>query len=79
MSGWCMLFQGLRPTMPKHTNPKLADLLEKCWQQDPSCRPDFCEIIDILLQITKEVSSFPFYKFIIFLSRNKGNMLYAGI
>ncbi|TYK23380.1 serine/threonine-protein kinase STY46 isoform X1 [Cucumis melo var. makuwa] len=48
--------KGLRPTIPKHTNPKLADLLEKCWQQDPSCRPDFCEIIDILLQITKEVA-----------------------
>lgn len=52
-----MLFQGLRPTIPKHTNPKLAELLEKCWQQDPTCRPDFCEIIDILLQISKEVSS----------------------
>ncbi|XP_023553631.1 serine/threonine-protein kinase STY46-like isoform X1 [Cucurbita pepo subsp. pepo] len=48
--------KGLRPTIPKHTNPKLAELLEKCWQQDPSLRPDFCEIIDILLQITKEVA-----------------------
>lgn len=48
--------KGLRPTIPKHTNPKLAELLEKCWQQDPTCRPDFCEIIDILLQISKEVA-----------------------
>ncbi|KAG7022742.1 Serine/threonine-protein kinase STY46 [Cucurbita argyrosperma subsp. argyrosperma] len=48
--------KGLRPIIPKHTNPKLAELLEKCWQQDPSCRPDFSEIIDILLQITKEVA-----------------------
>lgn len=53
----CMFFQGLRPTIPKHTNPKLAELLERCWQQDPSSRPDFSEIIEILLQIAKEVSS----------------------
>ncbi|RZC45015.1 hypothetical protein C5167_037962 [Papaver somniferum] len=47
--------KGLRPTIPKQTHPKLAELLEKCWQQDPSLRPDFSEIIDILRQITKEV------------------------
>ncbi|KAJ4715928.1 putative Protein kinase [Melia azedarach] len=33
--------KGLRPTMPKNTQPKLADLLERCWQQDPALRPDF--------------------------------------
>ncbi|XP_022136159.1 serine/threonine-protein kinase STY46 isoform X2 [Momordica charantia] len=48
--------KGLRPTIPKHTNPKLAELLERCWQQDPSSRPDFSEIIEILLQIAKEVA-----------------------
>ncbi|KAK1419356.1 hypothetical protein QVD17_28522 [Tagetes erecta] len=47
--------KGLRPTIPKNTPPKLADLLEKCWQQDPSLRPDFTEIIEILKQIAKEV------------------------
>nr|XP_043623977.1 serine/threonine-protein kinase STY46 [Erigeron canadensis] len=48
--------KGLRPTIPKNTPPKLADLLEKCWQQDPSLRPDFTEIIEILKQISKEVA-----------------------
>ncbi|KAL6965147.1 Serine/threonine-protein kinase sty46 [Sarracenia purpurea var. burkii] len=46
---------GLRPTIPKNTHPKLAALLERCWQQDPTLRPDFSKIIDILQQIAKEV------------------------
>ncbi|CAI0407910.1 unnamed protein product [Linum tenue] len=47
--------KGLRPTIPKHSNPKLAELLERCWQQDPARRPDFSEIIENLQQIAKEV------------------------
>ncbi|KAF3615658.1 hypothetical protein CQW23_04784 [Capsicum baccatum] len=47
--------QGLRPTIPKSTHPKLAELLEKCWQQDPTQRPDFSEILDSLKQLTGEV------------------------
>ncbi|XP_057966395.1 serine/threonine-protein kinase STY46 [Malania oleifera] len=47
--------KGMRPTIPKHTNPKLIELLERCWQQDPALRPDFSEIIEILKQIAKEV------------------------
>ncbi|XP_020271702.1 serine/threonine-protein kinase STY46-like [Asparagus officinalis] len=47
--------KGLRPTIPKHTHPKLAELLEKCWQQDPAERPDFSEILQILRLIAKEV------------------------
>ncbi|XVF00828.1 hypothetical protein REPUB_Repub04eG0035700 [Reevesia pubescens] len=47
--------KGLRPTIPKNTNPKLGELLERSWQQDPTLRPDFSEIIEILQQIAKEV------------------------
>ncbi|KAJ7001548.1 serine/threonine-protein kinase STY46 isoform X2 [Populus alba] len=50
--------KGLRPTIPKNTQPKLAELLEKCWQQDPALRPDFSEIIEILQQIAKEVGDY---------------------
>ncbi|KAL4616346.1 hypothetical protein ACB092_07G192900 [Castanea dentata] len=39
--------KGLRPIIPRHTHPKLAELLEKCWQQDPALRPDLSEIIEI--------------------------------
>ncbi|KAL6531916.1 Serine/threonine-protein kinase sty46 [Orobanche minor] len=47
--------QGLRPTIPKHTHPKLTELLERCWQKDPALRPDFSEATRILQQIAKEV------------------------
>uniref|UniRef100_M1BLQ9 non-specific serine/threonine protein kinase n=1 Tax=Solanum tuberosum TaxID=4113 RepID=M1BLQ9_SOLTU len=50
--------KGLRPTIPKHTPLKLAELLETCWQQDPTSRPDFSAIVDILQQIAKEVCVF---------------------
>lgn len=47
--------KGLRPTIPKHTNPSLVELLERCWQQDPILRPDFSEVTEILQKISKEV------------------------
>lgn len=55
LKGFRYLFQGLRPTIPKHTHPKLTELLEKCWQQDPDLRPDFSEILEMLQVIAKEV------------------------
>ncbi|KAK4775337.1 hypothetical protein SAY86_010272 [Trapa natans] len=47
----------IRPPIPKDTNPKVAALLARCWQQDPTLRPGFGEIIEILLQISKEVGA----------------------
>ncbi|TVU10236.1 hypothetical protein EJB05_43750 [Eragrostis curvula] len=47
--------KGLRPTIPKHAHAKLAELLQKCWQQDPAERPDFSEILEILQRIADEV------------------------
>ncbi|XP_074572426.1 serine/threonine-protein kinase STY46-like [Curcuma longa] len=47
--------KGLRPTIPKDAHPKLAELLEKCWKQNPVERPDFSEILEILELIAKEV------------------------
>nr|GLL26238.1 serine/threonine-protein kinase STY8-like isoform X1 [Ipomoea trifida] len=47
--------QGLRPNIPKHTHPKLAELLENCWHQDPTKRPEFSDILEILKQISDEV------------------------
>ncbi|KOM45268.1 hypothetical protein LR48_Vigan06g057400 [Vigna angularis] len=46
--------KGLRPTIPKTTHPRLSELLQRCWQQDPTLRPDFSEIIEILQHIAKE-------------------------
>ncbi|XP_010451039.1 PREDICTED: serine/threonine-protein kinase STY17-like [Camelina sativa] len=47
--------KGLRPKIPKQTHPKLTELLEKCWQQDPAQRPDFAEIIEMLNILVHEV------------------------
>ncbi|KAI3706086.1 hypothetical protein L1987_76341 [Smallanthus sonchifolius] len=47
--------KGLRPVIPKHTHPEIAGLLEQCWQQDPSLRPEFSEIITVLLHCSKMV------------------------
>ncbi|RYR36944.1 hypothetical protein Ahy_A09g041888 isoform B [Arachis hypogaea] len=47
--------KGLRPTIPKNTHPNFVELLERSWQQDPTLRPDFAEIIEILQQLAKEV------------------------
>ncbi|KAK4261697.1 hypothetical protein QN277_004657 [Acacia crassicarpa] len=47
--------KGLRPTIPKSTHPRLSELLQRCWQQDPKDRPEFSEIIEILQLIAKEV------------------------
>ncbi|KAK4284889.1 hypothetical protein QN277_001661 [Acacia crassicarpa] len=49
--------KGLRPTIPRNTHPKVVELLERCWQQDPTLRPDFCEIIEILQQLANEVGN----------------------
>ncbi|KAL3730924.1 hypothetical protein ACJRO7_027875 [Eucalyptus globulus] len=48
--------KGLRPTIPKHTHPKLGELLQSCWQGNAKMRPDFVDIITILQQIAKEVA-----------------------
>ncbi|TYK31456.1 serine/threonine-protein kinase STY46-like isoform X1 [Cucumis melo var. makuwa] len=42
--------KGLRPKIPRHAHPMIVDLLEKCWLQDPSLRPEFSEITRLLQQ-----------------------------
>ncbi|XP_073052850.1 serine/threonine-protein kinase STY46-like isoform X3 [Primulina eburnea] len=48
--------KGLRPTIPRHTHPLIVELLEKCWQQEPSLRPEFSELIGILQFMAEKVS-----------------------
>ena len=48
------LSRGERPSIPEHTNPKMANLIMKCWDQDPSKRPTFVVIASELLSIAKE-------------------------
>ncbi|PIN10055.1 Tyrosine kinase [Handroanthus impetiginosus] len=48
--------KGLRPKIPKHTHPLVVELLERCWQQEPSLRPGFSEIIEILQYMAQKIS-----------------------
>lgn len=50
-----LTWQGLRPVIPKATDPKLALLLESCWQQNAVNRPDFVQILQKLDEIAGEV------------------------
>ncbi|KAI9200732.1 hypothetical protein LWI28_012444 [Acer negundo] len=47
--------KGLRPTIPRHTHREFTELLERCWQQDPSLRPEFSEIIELLQRLTRRL------------------------
>lgn len=47
--------KGLRPAIPKNTHPEIVGLLERCWHQDPSLRPEFSEIITNLLHLSEMV------------------------
>lgn len=47
--------KGLRPIIPRDTNRRLAELLERCWQQDAAQRPEFSEILEILQLIADEL------------------------
>ncbi|KAJ6708674.1 SERINE/THREONINE-PROTEIN KINASE STY46-LIKE [Salix koriyanagi] len=51
-----VLQQGLRPSIPSHSHPELADLLKRCWQREPFLRPEFSEIIELLQQLERTVA-----------------------
>ncbi|BFG40713.1 hypothetical protein CerSpe_269880 [Prunus speciosa] len=51
--------QGLRPDLPSTGHPKLLELMQRCWDADPSNRPSFSDIIaqlEYLLQEVQEIS-----------------------
>ncbi|KOM51699.1 hypothetical protein LR48_Vigan09g035800 [Vigna angularis] len=47
--------KGLRPKIPSHSHSKLVELLHWCWHHDSSLRPNFSEILEFLLRVTKTV------------------------
>jgi hypothetical protein len=51
-SGYHSSIRGLRPEIPSHVPERLARLLQDCWHEDPSQRPEFSDVsasIDIPL------------------------------
>ena len=47
-SDWQKVIDGERPHLPKYVNPKLGQLVKRCWDKEPSNRPDFQEVRQIL-------------------------------
>jgi len=37
----------MRPKIPNTTDPKFANLIRRCWTEDPDMRPDFQELLEI--------------------------------
>ncbi|TXG53322.1 hypothetical protein EZV62_022491 [Acer yangbiense] len=51
--------QGLRPDIPENAHPKLLDLMQRCWEADPSKRPSFSELkveLEVLIVEAQETS-----------------------
>ncbi|XP_050211541.1 serine/threonine-protein kinase STY46-like isoform X2 [Mercurialis annua] len=48
--------QCTRPSIPSDTHPRLVELLERCWQQDPLLRPEFSEVLQLLQNLAKTVT-----------------------
>ncbi|TVU50977.1 hypothetical protein EJB05_02376 [Eragrostis curvula] len=47
--------QGLRPGLPRKAHPKLLDLMQRCWEADPSNRPTFPDILAELEDLLAKV------------------------
>jgi hypothetical protein len=39
----------IRPVMPSHVNPKLRELIRRCWDRNPDVRPTFDEIVELFV------------------------------
>eukprot|EP00600_Ochromonadales_sp_CCMP1393_P005125 CAMPEP_0174962096 /NCGR_PEP_ID=MMETSP0004_2-20121128/4600_1 /TAXON_ID=420556 /ORGANISM="Ochromonas sp., Strain CCMP1393" /LENGTH=296 /DNA_ID=CAMNT_0016210603 /DNA_START=42 /DNA_END=932 /DNA_ORIENTATION=+ len=47
---------GVRPHVPSYgTTPRLSQLMQNCWHQNPDARPSFADVVDELYIIEKEV------------------------
>lgn len=52
----------MRPKIPTTTDPKFANLIRRCWTEDPEMRPDFQELVEILeeMQLPVPTKKMPF-------------------
>lgn len=52
--------QRMRPALPRQTPPKIVELIEHCWNQDPTRRPDFSSILKVLPFVKQSLSKTDF-------------------
>jgi serine/threonine protein kinase len=55
------VLRGERPKLKKTIKPWLKEMLTSCWHQDPSARPTFVEILNILVVNVNGVRTLPGY------------------
>ncbi|KAG0581334.1 hypothetical protein KC19_4G243400 [Ceratodon purpureus] len=55
-----VVLQCKRPELPRHIAPWIRKLLQSCWHQDPSKRPTFEEILEVLSSSKSKVPSSSF-------------------
>ena len=56
-----VMFKGLKLTPPDNTPPKMAQLMQSCFETEPKNRPSFKQIMAVLGEIEGEVKANPFY------------------
>jgi L-aminopeptidase/D-esterase-like protein len=49
--------RGLRPDIPAHTPPRLADLMRACWRPIPSQRPSMDDVAAALKAMYSDIRS----------------------
>ena len=49
----------LRPPIPQSMNKKISNIITKCWDEDPSVRPSYQEIIEKLTALQTDISKLP--------------------
>jgi serine/threonine protein kinase len=47
--------EGDRPSIPRHIDERLQNLLKECWDEHPNVRPPFDRIIDVLVGYSRDV------------------------
>jgi hypothetical protein len=50
-----LVLNGHRPEVPKYVDGWICELLSRCWQADPTIRPSFAEILNLLISNSEVV------------------------
>jgi len=56
-----VMHRSQKPSIPESCPPKLAKLLDECFQRNPEARPNFTDILETLEQVDHDIKANPFY------------------
>lgn len=55
LSDYDLLLEGHRPALPGHIDPRVQELIRRCWDAELSVRPTFGMIVEELDRMMTEV------------------------